>query len=238
MNDIAKHDAARAVTLVQLGRSRSHDMAESEAYRSSLARYDAQGTLMERVLYRADGTQAEVTMFGAHGRLSVLKYGPDGLTPRMSRRFNYDDSGRLVEVRYCSSAAVDCSPWGVDTVEDWTADGRPLTGTAVRHTEEIAAGTWTYDEAGRLIETRWGRSVWTCRYDPEGRLVGRGWSAPSDDEGGQWEYAYGAAGRLVRETEIGGFVPVLAITSFSYELVGESDFGLAISGAEGLDQGW
>jgi hypothetical protein len=224
-----------AVAIVQTGQIQRYDVPNPAPYRYSETHYDRAGQIIERMMYRRDGTRDEFSEYEGGRIQHTTSFEPDGRTLDVVRRFSYDDANRFTELRYCSTSAPDCTAWRIDIVETWTPAGRPLTGSVVG-----GAGTarmaWTYDAKGRLLEKTLGVSVWYYDYDDHGRLKGWEHSFPNDDEGNRWEYEYDDSGRVTEEITRGGFLPVHAVVEYSYEHLLELEPGVTITGVESIVQ--
>ena len=234
--DASGHEAARVVALVQTGRLREHDRGEEgREYSYSEARYDQAGQLMDRVIYRRDETRVHLREYENGQIRSVTTFDDEGREADYVLRFVYEEADRLVEIRYCATAELNCPAWRVDVVETWTPTGLPLHGS-VRWQGLVLAIDWRYDAKGRLIEKKLAATSWSFEYDDHDRLIGWDASFPGSGEGGTRVFEYDDAGRLVRELEVGAWSPVGAMIEYSYVQVTALRPGVEVTGVEDLTQ--
>jgi YD repeat-containing protein len=224
-----------AVAIVQTGRIQAHDSPE---YLHSEARYNRAGQLMERATYRRDGTRYAIREY-EDGRIqSETRFDEDGRTVDSVEWFVHDDSNRLVEIRYCSIAVLDCEPWRVDAVESWTPEGLPLLGSIpVSPDKQPARIDWKYDGKGRLLEKTLAHNTWSFTYDARGRLVEWQPTYMNGDEGPR-VFEYDDAGRIVRETHPGWGSAIDVVIDYSYEQLLELQPGVTITGVEAITQSY
>jgi YD repeat-containing protein len=236
-----------AVAIVQTGRCIQNDKRglrdrqPFSEYVYSEARYNRAGQLMERVTYRRDGTRYVVREY-EDGRIqSETQFDEDGRTVESVEWFMYDDANRLVEMRYCPIAVLDCEPWRVDVVETWTPEGLPLLGS-VPVSLDLDKGVparidWKYDVERRLIEKKLAYSTWSFTYDARGRLIEWQPSYINGDEGPR-VFEYDDAGRMVREAERGWGSADAVVIDYSYEQLLELQPGVTITGVEAITQSY